>query len=184
MTQPIDTEEAIGVALQWLEKYLPGELEAQKLPLRDFSSGWLNATRSGMLTRDGTIDQDRMDTLIAAAAAGDEHAFGEVASIAIWFLQTEQRLPESLVKLEISLWSEKLPKLKSWKIGRDIQYGLVIHILQQDYGFKPTRNRATHGEIDAAESGCSILSKALARMGQNVPEQTLEKIWEKNASRR
>ncbi|TCU38767.1 hypothetical protein [Rhizobium azibense] len=184
MTQPINTEEAIGVALRWLEKYLPGELEAQKRPLRDFSGGWLKASRSGILTRDGKIDQDRMDTLIAAAAAGDEHAFGQVASIAIWFLLTERPLPESFRRLEISLWSGKLPKLKPRKIGRDIQYGLVIYILQQDYGFKPTRNRATHGETDATESGCSILSKALARMGQSVPEQTLEKIWEKNAWRR
>lgn len=180
MTQPTDTEEAIGLAQRWLERYLPGELEAQaRGPIRDFSGGVLKAWRTGMLTPDGTIDQDKMDDLIAAAAAGNKQAFSQVASIAIWLLQTGHPLPDTFRELEISLWREKLPKLKLPRnVVRDIQYGMVIYILQE-HGFNPTRNRASHGETDAPESGCSILSKALAGMGEHIPERTLEGIWEK-----
>lgn len=183
----IDKETAIKLVQEQLERFLPGELEAQKQPLRDFSSGMLKAWRSGVATPDGTIDQGKMDDLAAAAAAGDKEALSEVASIAIWLLQILQvghPLPESFRKLEIELWYEKLPKLKRPRnLARDIQYGIAIHGLQE-YGFSPTRNRSAHGDPNAPASACSIVSEASARMGEDVSEQTLEKIWEKNAWRR
>lgn len=41
-------------------------------------------------------------------------------------------------------------------------------------GFRPTRNRATE-----AEFACSIVARALGRLGVHLSESAVEKIWER-----
>lgn len=180
MTQPLDTEAAIKLVQQQLERYLPGDLEASEQQRSlTVAEGLVKALRSGLLAPNGTIDQDKAEDLMAAAAAGDKLADIQVTCIAIWLRQNGHPLPDSFRKIEISLWRERLPTPRGNRNrGRDIQYCMAIHRLQE-YGFNPTRNRVRHGKADTTESGCSILSKALAGMGEHVPEQRLEKIWEK-----
>jgi hypothetical protein len=43
-----------------------------------------------------------------------------------------------------------------------------------EQGFHPTRNR----ETDYQESACSIVAEALKRLGHNMTEGNVEKIWQ------
>lgn len=199
MPPSIDTEAAIKLVQQDLERHLAYEEEHWLGPE---DTALEKARRSGIVEPDGMgmgqilrdpnggfvllrgrpLDMDKLDHLLKAAAAGDKDADLQVTAIALWFLERGQSPPPAFHELEISLWRKRLPKPRR-KDGRDFRYCMEIHRLQQ-YGFSPTRNRALHGDPDAPESGCSILKKALARMGIHVSEHTLEKIWEKNAWRR
>lgn len=190
----MDTETAINFVQAQLERYLQGDLDASaRLPERE---AWEKARRSGIVEPDGMgqwlrrpetgerafikgrlLDMEKLEGLVKAAAAGDKDADIQVCAITIRLLENEHSWPGPLRDFQISLVRARLPKTRGNR-ARDFQYCIQIYGLQE-HGFSPTRNRALHGKADVAESGCSILSKALARMGKNVPERTLESIWEK-----
>ncbi|MER8369009.1 hypothetical protein [Mesorhizobium sp. M1378] len=188
MTPSIDTKTAIDLVRRQLERYLPRDLEAWA---RRWEMDALEkARRSGLLEPDGPtvatvggrlIDHEKAVDLIAAAAAGDKQADAQVSATAIWLLERGRGLPDTFRELEISLWRARGPKPRGNR-ARNLQYCMAISMLQE-HGFSPTRNRAAHGDAEATESGCSILSKALAGMGRRVSEQALEKIWEKSPNR-
>ncbi|MER9217823.1 hypothetical protein NKI48_02655 [Mesorhizobium sp. M0644] len=167
-------------------RFLPRDLEAWAT-LRG-TDALAKAWRSGLLLPDAfivggrLIDQEKAADLLAAAAAGDKQAEAQVTATAVWLLEQGHPLPDAFRDLEISLWRARLPKPRGNR-ARDLQYCMAISMLQE-HGFSPTRNRAAHGDTDATESGCSILSKALASMDRRVSEQALEKIWEKYAPMR
>ncbi|MDR9813748.1 hypothetical protein [Rhizobium hidalgonense] len=195
MTQPIDAEKAIELVRRQLERFLPAELTASQRGQEH--EGLEKARRSGIVRPDGYTGQwlrrpdngdpvyfqarllasDKLDGLLKAAVAGDKAADEQVTAIAIWLLETGQPLPSSFSEFLISLLRKRLPKLRGNR-ARDFQYCIAVYMLQ-DHGFSPTRNRALHGDAGASESGCSILSKALAGMGTHVSERALEQIWEK-----
>jgi hypothetical protein len=51
---------------------------------------------------------------------------------------------------------------------------VIARVVEQ--GFEPTRNRARHGQ--PPDSACSIVREAMKRLGDNVEESKVEKIWE------
>ncbi|MDV4163105.1 hypothetical protein R1538_18445 [Rhizobium leguminosarum] len=200
MTQPIDAEKAIELVRRQLERFLPGELTASQ---RDQGRADLEkARRSGIVQPDGNtgrwlrrpdngdpfyfqarlLDSDKLDDLLKAAGAGDKEADDQVTAIAIWLLETGHRLPSSFSEFLISVLRERLPKVRGNR-ARDFQFCMAVSMLQE-HGFSPTRNRTLHGDPDATESGCSILSKALAGMGTHITERTLERIWENYSNMR
>ncbi len=200
VTQPIDAEKAIELVRRQLERFLPTELTASQ---RGQGRADLDkARRSGIVQPDGNagrwlsrpdsgdpvylqarlLDSDKLDDLLKTAVAGNKEAGDQVTAIAIWLLETGQPLPSSFGEFLISLLRKRLPKVRGNR-ARDFQYCMALYMLQ-DHGFSPTRNRALHGDPDASESGCSILSKALAGMGSHVPERTLERIWEQYSDMR
>jgi len=201
VTQPIDAEKAIELVRRHLERFLQRELAAsQRGQGREDLE---KARRSGIVQPDGTtgrwlrrpdsgdpvfflaarrLDSDKLDDLLKAAVAGDKEADEQVTAIAIWLLEAGQPLPSSFSEFLISLLRKRLPKVRGNR-ARDFQYCIAVRMMQ-DHGFSPTRNRALHGDPDASESGCSILSKALAGMGTHVSERALEQIWEKYSDMR
>jgi hypothetical protein len=61
------------------------------------------------------------------------------------------------------------------KSKRDFAITYVIaRVVEQ--GFKPTRNQTRHGE--PPDSACSIVREAMKRLGDNVEESKVEKIWQ------
>ncbi len=188
----IDTEEAIKLVQQQLERYLQGELDAwARLPEWE---AWEKARRAGIIEPDGMgqwsrrpdtgdhlcrgrlLDTDKLEDLVRAAAAGDKEADIQVCVITIRLLERSS-WPGPLRDLQIRRLRAELPKPRGNR-ARDIQYCMAIHMLQE-YGFSPTRNRAGHGSADGPASGCSIVSQALAGMGTHFSERALERIWEK-----
>ncbi|PND26791.1 hypothetical protein [Sinorhizobium sp. M4_45] len=201
MTQSIDTAAAIDLVRQQLESYLPDDLEAwewsqERQPLEkarqsgivepDGMGQWLRRSDTGetAFVRGRLLDLEKAEALIEAAAAGDKEADAQVSAIAIWLLEKGCSLPDTFREFVIKLLRNRLPKPRANRnLARDIQYCVAIHRLQE-YGFSPTRNRGLHGKANATESGCSILSKTLAAIGQHVSERMLEQIWEKYSNRR
>ena len=51
---------------------------------------------------------------------------------------------------------------------------VIARVVEQ--GFEPTRNRTRHGQ--PPDSACSIVREAMKRLGDNVEESKIEKIWE------
>lgn len=183
----ISTAEAIRLAREWLERYLPDEpwpgpesellVKARLLGIiePDGMGHLLRDPKGGFISvRGRSLDMDKLDDLAKAAARGDKEADRQVIAIAIWVVK-RSNLPKVIHDLVVSLLLAKLPKRRG-DLGRDIEICLVIYRLQE-YGFSPTRNRE-HGP-NAPESGCSIVSKALAEMGIHLSERAIEKVWEK-----
>jgi hypothetical protein len=59
---------------------------------------------------------------------------------------------------------------------RDITIANTITLVCRDFGLRPTRSRATRDK-DGPESACSIVTKALSRLGIYMSEDAVEKIW-------
>jgi hypothetical protein len=61
----------------------------------------------------------------------------------------------------------------TYAAGRDQDIVQVVHEIATKHGFPPTRNRETR----RTESACSIVAKALARLGVCMSERSIEDIW-------
>jgi hypothetical protein len=60
---------------------------------------------------------------------------------------------------------------------RDSQIGRAVLAVVSRYHIRPTRNRAKRPGSNPTESACSIVAKALGKLGINLTESAVEAIW-------
>jgi hypothetical protein len=65
--------------------------------------------------------------------------------------------------------------------SRDFMVYLTVYEMVED-GFSATRNSATK-DRELRESACSIVSAALAELGVNLSEKSIERIWKETSAR-
>jgi hypothetical protein len=119
--------------------------------------------------------------LIDRARDGDPIAMDATWEIAANFIDEGYVLPEGLRQYIVDLLlgdATCAPAKSRGRAGyvnyeRDFKIASVIRQVV-DRGFKPTRNHATE-----SESACSIVNKALKRLGLHLSEAAVVKIWEK-----
>jgi hypothetical protein len=74
----------------------------------------------------------------------------------------------------------------TYAAGRDIYIAETVDGIV-GRGFPATRNEATRAKerrgAPANQSACSIVAKALARIGAHVEERSIEKIWKQSYAR-
>jgi hypothetical protein len=68
--------------------------------------------------------------------------------------------------------------------GRDQRIAEIVQKVCEESGLKPTRHQPTkkkkkHRKTMRRESGCSIVHAGLARIGYNMTERNVEKIWQR-----
>jgi hypothetical protein len=123
----------------------------------------------------------KADALIDRAREGDPIAMEATWEIAANFVDAGYVLPEGLRQYIVDLLlgsavitpAKRRGRTHYVNYGRDFQIACVIrHIM--DRGFRPTRNNATENE-----SACSIVNRALQRLGLHLSEGAVVKIWEK-----
>lgn len=126
-------------------------------------------------------DDEKGERLIARAASGDAVAFGLLCIVAARFVEAGCAMPERLRKyIADFLFSQPKAAGESRRRGpapygnhtRNFYIACTIHHIVKE-GFKPTRNRAT----TEVESACSIVAKALPKIGVHLSESAVEKIW-------
>jgi hypothetical protein len=64
---------------------------------------------------------------------------------------------------------------RAYRGARDVYIAEAVSAVVER-GFSPTRNNASRAKKNSAESACSIVQKALARLGANIDETTVEAI--------
>ena len=84
-------------------------------------------------------------------------------------------LPEHLREHVCQLLSERPAGRLTYGDGRDL---FIVSAIERarSRGFHPTRSN-TSRDKGSAESACSIVQKALARLGVNMSERMVEDIW-------
>jgi hypothetical protein len=96
-----------------------------------------------------------------------------------------EKLPEEVLSSEsrdylCKILSEPPKGLKHTYTERDGRIAEVLGMIE-GLGFPPTRNDTTRAREKAGEpanqSACSIVMKALARLGVHMSERTVEDIW-------
>jgi hypothetical protein len=134
---------------------------------------------------DNVYDDDKAEPLIAKASDGDQMAHNVLCSVAARFVESGCAMPSRLRAYIAGTLSSQFRKAPQRHRGPDpyanyIRDGDVARVIGEvvKLGFRPTRNRAT----TEAESACSIVAKALTKVGLNLSVPAVEKIW--SASRK
>jgi hypothetical protein len=129
-------------------------------------------------------DDDKGAKLIGMSWDGDTDADAALCFIASKMLLFRRELPPHLSAYISAVLLERSDKREHRRRGgnpyakgsRDFFIvGAVARLVQ--IGFNPTRNRASPDE--AEESACSIVAKALERIGMYISEAGIEKAWRK-----
>ena len=123
-------------------------------------------------------DGTQVRLLVERAQNGDVAADEQLRVAAITLLEAGTPLPFALSQHVTGILREALPrKHKLANRERDMEICFCVkHLVEQ--GFRPTRNVASRG--GETESACSIVRAALERVGVNLSEDAIEKIWQKS----
>ena len=137
-------------------------------------------------------DDEKGKLLVRKALDGDEDADAALSEIAFQHIWRQRRLPPHLTTYLMVMLRRRFeaqPKRGRGRysphqnITRDFVIVDVVSKLQE-FGYHPTRARASHGSEDKEESGCSIVAKALAQLGIHISETGVEEVWSKRANLR
>ena len=122
-------------------------------------------------------DDEKGHDLIQKAMDGDTDADAVLCGIAARFVLARREMPTHLHQYTFFVLMNRRdmppsrPKRHA-KIGRNVSIVFAVGALQ-NFGFHPTRNRATF----AQRSGCSIVAEALSKMGFPINEAGVEEVW-------
>lgn len=119
------------------------------------------------------------NTIRSAQEDGDDDSIKELAAI---MLSRGEILPAAMQEFVVGYLKGPMPVAKKASRGpnprsnavRDIVIRRTVAWIAKRYDLKPTKN----AETSTAESGCSIVTAALARVGIHMQEKTIEKIWD------
>jgi hypothetical protein len=125
-------------------------------------------------------DDEKSERLIDKARNGDSVATSVLCNNAARFVESGRPLPTRLRELIVEVL-KAVADARPTKRGRDpyanhprnFQIACTIFNVI-NLGFRPTKNRATE-----AESACSIVAKALAKLDIHLSDVSIEKIWER-----
>jgi hypothetical protein len=195
---PNEVEAATNDVHVWAQLWLLTEpaKEAGHLMLRDlvmrtaFSPS--DANPNADLSWNGSImyapfseieyDEAKGLRLIQKANAGDVDAEAALCGIAMYFILAQRPLPSPLGEYIATILLHRLnargPRGRGGdryaNVGRNLfVVRAVLQLVRR--GFRATRNRASRD--GAQESACSIVAKALGRVGIQIDETGVEKIW-------
>jgi hypothetical protein len=138
----------------------------------------------GLDQRPAEYDDEKGAKLMARAREGDADADSALCFIASKLLLARRQLPPHLsayICAVLFMRSDKRARRRRGgnpyaNAARDtFIVGAVARLVRE--GFNPTRNRALLNE--AEESACSIVVKALERIGMHLTEAGIEKAWRK-----
>lgn len=127
---------------------------------------------------------DEWLTNMIREASNDEAALdGGVRAIAAYLIEKAEPLPESLrgwcaetigSRGNVRQRGKRGPN-SSARISRNVVICNAVRGIAEQYGFAKTRNRVTR----RVESACSIVAKALEKIGHAMSEENVEKIVER-----
>lgn len=116
-----------------------------------------------------------MNNMVAANVTG-------LRELASELIERDEPLPAPLTRLLLNPPPPPAAKPGPKRVHmavRDAAIVRAVNWIVQEHKFKPTRNRAARDKPGAAESGCSIVSSALAFLGVYGTEDAVEKIWQR-----
>lgn len=172
-----ETEAAIEFSRMRLARVLPVPIQDLRVELQ---ASWeiLNASHPEFPYPEG-YDRLRLGPLIERAQSGDYLAYRTLQILTVRLLEIRSPMPFALSQQLAKFFGRPLPSQRTLAIRAcDAQICFAINDLVQQ-GFRPTRNVASRYE-DKIESACSIVCVALRRLGINLTEDAIEKIWRKS----
>jgi hypothetical protein len=128
------------------------------------------------------FDDAKGKKLIKRAISGDVDADGALCAIALKYIYFGKRMPTTLGAYICHVLERRLKERGPRRRGADP----YVHVARNMYivgtvarlsleGFSPTRNKAR--KEGARESGCSIVTKALTKIGMSITEDGVEEVW-------
>ena len=158
--------------------------ERNGVQLVDVGDGWvprIGGINYKSLNYSNIYDDEKGEQLIARAVLGDPIAHKTLCSIAAYFVTAGCEMPTHLRTYVAGFLTQQSKQETARRRGRDpyANYVRDLDITKIVFevcrlGFKPTRNRAS-----ANESACSVVGQALDRLGADLGETAVEKIWER-----
>jgi hypothetical protein len=169
-----DSEAAIAAALEWFEDGI------QKTPPGAILHLYLTETKNS----DGRhvyFDDDRAAVVIMDAWAGNKFAEMALRKYAAERLSKGFSLPPNLNQFVLDVLNDRLPERRkrgqerflNW--NRDVAITCAVRDVVK-LGYSPVRNRASR-EKGGKDSACSIVAQAIGRIGGNLSEAAVERIW-------
>jgi hypothetical protein len=130
-------------------------------------------------------DDEKGAELIKQAESGDREADAALCRIAVQYMFFGREMPFNLRSYVVGILLRRFmtppaPQRGGSPHGQHRRNLYIVGMVSRlvDMGIKPTRNRAAR---DGAESGCSAVAKALARVGIHIDETGVEKVWAKRS---
>jgi hypothetical protein len=120
-----------------------------------------------------------LPTWLDNMAAGDnDSALSDIAAELL--SRGETLLPNVRAHAANALRNPPAPRSNNYGslVMRNIAIVRMVNSLQHEHNLPPTRNRGSHGNDEAAPSGCSIVTRALGGLSVGLSESAIEKVWE------
>jgi hypothetical protein len=159
-----------GSAIERDGVYLVHDDEAQLVPIMS----------GGGPGRHNIYDDEKGERLIARARDGDPVAQKLIFLIAARFVEGGCAMPRRLRAYMAELLYSQARGIPQGRRGqkpyakftRNFDVACIILEVVK-LGFHPTRNRATQ----ESESACSVVAKALVKLGVHMSDSAVEKVW-------
>jgi hypothetical protein len=120
-----------------------------------------------------------VDKFISQTMAWRGHcAGGPVRMLGALFIESGEPLPSVLRDWLVQ--DLRAPRLEYAVRGywtRDAFIRITVHMLVKQFGMNATRGKISRSKDRANECGCSIVARALGKVGFSLSEDAVEKIW-------
>ena len=118
------------------------------------------------------------DAIMFARGGKMPEADEALRRLAAEFLKRGETMPKALQDYIVEVLCAPLPPskfvtLRGGRALRDLNIASTVEKIAQEFGLRPTRNRASHAHVSA----CSIVAEVLADLKINLSEDGVEHAW-------
>ena len=118
------------------------------------------------------------DAIMFARGGKMPEADEALRRLAAEFLKRGETMPKALQDYIVEvlcapLAPSKFTTLRGGRTSRDFSIAATVEKIAQEFGLRPTRNRASHAHVSA----CSIVAEVLADLKINLSEDGVEHVW-------
>jgi hypothetical protein len=120
---------------------------------------------------------------LVAASRADPRLDQGLREFFAFLIERQARMPEPVRDFVVEALAREpiVPRRKHGpsrgdRTARNIAIAGAVALIEDEYGFAATRNRASRDK-NGANSACSIVTEALSMLGVNLSEDAVEKIW-------